>query len=944
MKRCLNVIGIFLLLQFFPYCANQEAQKNEGRGSSAHAALAEIDSLMWWRADSAFVLLQEFVVSPEAKELDTFDGHYCQLLISELLYKNDCEQTNRTELLQALSYFDSLTFTLNDTPHASRRHCGLDPQSPEHNDNLTFLTARAHYINGVGYYEKDSIVQACAEYLKALEVMEAHFEEKELVGEKARFMTLTHGRLGDMFSEQFMMDPSIMCYKNALVYCNIEPTSPTGISNLLTRLGVQYDKLGDKEKMRDCYGQALEAMPSCDNLSYRDLAASKAFCDYQLGLGIDHSLAALRRILVDADNEEERKTRFLAIGAMFAEERMYDSAMYYLEPLFENEDDIALKIPAAECLRNIYDSIGDNEKLDKCLHFMALRKKSEAQSKALVSQLDELMKSYTNQKLKNEAEKTREKAVRKAMNIVIPIAIWLVLVIIVLAKLRNKKSLKKQQEEADKVLGEAEQEHEKKLRLRQAMADKTLEETKKKYEGELRQLREETEQQLEEEERKHQQWMAKAREHHEEELKVQKDLSEKEMGEIRKRHDGELEAERVAHRQEMETKEQAAQHEREQYEEELRQRDAEAKQHLEEAEQRHREKTAEMAQRHEEEMRSQQDKTEDEISATQKRYEQELEAVRQAHQQEMEAKAAEAKADRELHEEELRRRREQAEQWLAEAEQDHRRKVAELAKRQEEETRRQQEKMEQEREQAKKRHEAELEAERMAYRKEQEALRQSLRQREVQVNALEMAMGRQREEAERRREAFLKEPICQRILGQVRRKTITTRENAFELGLSLKDEDFEQLGTAVEKHYEGFDNMLLSQCPSLKQGLISLCHLHLLGINEREIAVLKNVSYSAIKKQNESLQEKLGVEENVAEYVLRVAEGLCVPQGVLQDVSQKILQGILDIVSINPKITREEMANQLGVSSKTVGRYLKKLGNRVRYVGSGYSGHWEVIR
>ena len=178
----------------------------------------------------------------------------------------------------------------------------------------------------------------------------------------------------------------------------------------------------------------------------------------------------------------------------------------------------------------------------------------------------------------------------------------------------------------------------------------------------------------------------------------------------------------------------------------------------------------------------------------------------------------------------------------------------------------------------------------------------------------------------------------------MRRKTITTRENAFELGLSLKDEDFEQLGTAVEKHYEGFDNMLLSQCPSLKQGLISLCHLHLLGINEREIAVLKNVSYSAIKKQNESLQEKLGVEENVAEYVLRVAEGLCVPQGVLQDVSQKILQGILDIVSINPKITREEMANQLGVSSKTVGRYLKKLGNRVRYVGSGYSGHWEVIR
>lgn len=507
--------------------------------------LSAIDSLMWRQPDSALAQLQAFCNSPEADSLDEFNGHYCQLLISELLYKNDWGQSNREELLQAVAYFDSL---VRLTPPLQRGAGGLKNTPSNLTPNLVFLDARAHYINGVGYYEQDSIVQACAEYLKALEVMEAHFEEKELVGEKARFMTLTHGRLGDMFSEQFMMDPSIMCYKNALVYCNIEPTSPTGISNLLTRLGVQYDKLGDKEKMRDCYGQALEAMPSCDNLSYRDLAASKAFCDYQLGLGIDHSLAALRRILVDADNEEERKTRFLAIGAMFAEERMYDSAMYYLEPLFENEDDIALKIPAAECLRNIYDSIGDNEKLDKCLHFMALRKKSEAQSKALVSQLDELMKSYTNQKLKNEAEKTREKAVRKAMNIVIPIAIGLVLVIIVLAKLRNKKSLKKQQEEADKVLGEAEQEHEKKLRLRQAVADKTLEETKKKYEGELRQLREETEQQLEEEERKHQQWMDKAKEQHEEELKVQKDLSEKEMGEIRKRHDEELEAVRQTHR------------------------------------------------------------------------------------------------------------------------------------------------------------------------------------------------------------------------------------------------------------------------------------------------------------------------------------------------------------------------------------------------------------
>ena len=65
-------------------------------------------------------------------------------------------------------------------------------------------------------------------------------------------------------------------------------------------------------------------------------------------------------------------------------------------------------------------------------------------------------------------------------------------------------------------------------------------------------------------------------------------------------------------------------------------------------------------------------------------------------------------------------------------------------------------------------------------------------------------------------------------------------------------------------------------------------------------------------------------------------------QGVPQGSSQDILQVILQIITNNPKTTRDDIANQLGLSSKTIGRYIKKLGNRVRYVGSGYSGHWEV--
>ncbi|MGP1447843.1 MAG: hypothetical protein ACTTKO_10050 [Candidatus Limimorpha sp.] len=43
----------------------------------ASGILASIDSLMERQPDSAFVLLQEFTVSPEADSLDVFNSHYC---------------------------------------------------------------------------------------------------------------------------------------------------------------------------------------------------------------------------------------------------------------------------------------------------------------------------------------------------------------------------------------------------------------------------------------------------------------------------------------------------------------------------------------------------------------------------------------------------------------------------------------------------------------------------------------------------------------------------------------------------------------------------------------------------------------------------------------------------------------------------------------------------
>ena len=63
---------------------------------------------------------------------------------------------------------------------------------------------------------------------------------------------------------------------------------------------------------------------------------------------------------------------------------------------------------------------------------------------------------------------------------------------------------------------------------------------------------------------------------------------------------------------------------------------------------------------------------------------------------------------------------------------------------------------------------------------------------------------------------------------------------------------------------------------------------------------------------------------------------------VLQDVPQDVPQAIAALIKNHPKITREDIALQLGLSVKTIGRHIAKLPN-IKYVGSGYSGHWEIV-
>ena len=494
MKKRLNVIGILLGMLLLAGCCGGNTQQMEPQCSSVHVALVEVDSLMWRQPDSAFALLQQFAASPEAGDLDTFNRHYCQLLISELLYKNDYAQSNRPALLQSVSYFDSLILLppfkgvpegrgIKKHTHPAGRE--IKENLPNQNDHFAFLDARAHYINGVGYYEKDSVVEACKEYFKALEIMENQFEEKDLVGKKAKFMTYTYNRLGDMFSGQFMMEPSIACYNNALSFYMKDPTSPTGVSGIYNMIGIQYDMIGQKDSAMLYYEKAIEALPNTYNLSYRNVVSSKTLLSYQMNHDVHSAIEDLNDIIGQTNDENERLARYLTIGDIYFEDGQFDSARYYLELVFEKNEDVYSKIQAGRLLNTIYNSLGEKEKSEIYIHYLANHNKPEAESKAFVSELNKLFQHYLDEKKEIKVEKDRKSAVLKVVKIIVPLAVMLALLIVVIAKLKRGMLLKKQQTEADRMLEEKERQHEKEMRQQQEDADKALEDKEKRHQEEM---------------------------------------------------------------------------------------------------------------------------------------------------------------------------------------------------------------------------------------------------------------------------------------------------------------------------------------------------------------------------------------------------------------------------------------------------------------------------
>ena len=65
-----------------------------------------------------------------------------------------------------------------------------------------------------------------------------------------------------------------------------------------------------------------------------------------------------------------------------------------------------------------------------------------------------------------------------------------------------------------------------------------------------------------------------------------------------------------------------------------------------------------------------------------------------------------------------------------------------------------------------------------------------------------------------------------------------------------------------------------------------------------------------------------------------------VAHGVAHD-KEKIITIIKEKIRLNNKITRQAIADEIGVSKKTIERHMKEI-NNLKYIGSGNNGYWEL--
>lgn len=399
----------------FAHCTSHRKSLDAEKQYKISPELLHIDSLMWLQPDSATKELSRFWANYNINSTDAFNKHYFNLLVSEALFKGGYPQSNRKRLLKAVDYFDTTDY---------------------------WLSARAHYMNGVGFKAEDSVVEALYEYLHVLDIMDEHISTPP----HTRFMMLIHCRIGDLFSDQYMQEPAIVCYENALKYNNLGECVPFDRSILLQKLGFQYDKLQKYDTARYYYDEALHLSPDINNSNYKMLQFYKAMLDCTSGADFEHGIVELKQ-LASQCSESSRDWRYVNIGLVYQEAGHVDSALVYLQKAFDYGINDAVKSYVAEFIYDIYESQDDTLKMAEFAEYLIEKPSNERVSMARVSTLNAMFQDYLNRHQERLQHQNRKRII---ITVSIVLAIVLLMVSIIVKLIIKKKTIENQKLQEEK--------------------------------------------------------------------------------------------------------------------------------------------------------------------------------------------------------------------------------------------------------------------------------------------------------------------------------------------------------------------------------------------------------------------------------------------------------------------------------------------------------------
>ena len=376
--------------------------------------------------------------------------HESQIRKADSLYKNYLPQYNFEEVKVAMEFFDSLNSCQSSavSRHQSK-FSKLHGLKPNLIDTLTyrlinFNCAKAHYYHAVGLTEKDDVVGTCEHYLIALEIMEDMMaKDKSLKAkgkktvdnpedyEKIRFVSLIYTRLGRLFYNENYCDLAIIKYRKALKYVEIID-EVSFKADILKFLGNSYQLSSEPDSALYYYNESLRYNSALPN----KLDVEKSIAQILFDKGDrDSAYLLIKNNLGKIENYIAKDSYYSILGKMYFIDKVYDSAIYYLERSFSSQH-YYTRLMSSRMLSVIYDSICNIDKkayYDDIVSNMSITRinKSVGQNK-----LQAVYDNYNKRKIERERAESKRKTI--VLFVLFSVFVILAFIVIILITYRNK--------------------------------------------------------------------------------------------------------------------------------------------------------------------------------------------------------------------------------------------------------------------------------------------------------------------------------------------------------------------------------------------------------------------------------------------------------------------------------------------------------------------------